>query len=346
MNNQVAWDSEFYISIALAGYDDPVLRSIGDFERSRTPEGDFSLNYAFLPFYPFVMRLFYYPLALFGLSDVATATLAGVLVSLIGTLGAMLALYGLVEPHLEETGGMRAVFYLLVFPTGFFLAQVYTEGLFVGLAFGSLALLQKKKLLWAAILAVFATWTRAVGGALLIALVWFWIKETNWADFQWRDLGWGMIALLPLGAFLAWKLSPWGRAFSIVEDQFFGRGIFLIKNSLSNWAVGYRAIFANNLQTRVYYLIEFGATLLGLVACFATLRRYPAESLFGLAIIGISFFSGQAQGIQRYVIAAPSVFIFLATLGKNEIFDRAWTLGSVLLMGMLATLYTFNFWVA
>ena len=47
----------------------------------------------------------------------------------------MIALYDLTQESLGEDGAMRAAFYLLIFPTGFFLVQVYTEGLFVGLAF-------------------------------------------------------------------------------------------------------------------------------------------------------------------------------------------------------------------
>ena len=80
------------------------------------------------------------PLRVLGLSQIATATLAGVIVSVLGTLLGMIALYDLVRDQLEDAGGIRAAFYLIAFPAGFFLAQVYTEGLFVGLAFGCLAL--------------------------------------------------------------------------------------------------------------------------------------------------------------------------------------------------------------
>jgi hypothetical protein len=38
LNEQVGWDSEFYISIATAGYDDPSLRAIpSDFDWGRFP---------------------------------------------------------------------------------------------------------------------------------------------------------------------------------------------------------------------------------------------------------------------------------------------------------------------
>ena len=39
-------------------------------------------------------------------------------------------------------------------------------------------------------------------------------------------------------------------------------------------------------------------------------------------------------------------FPCLGKLGNNRIFDRAWTIASLLLMGLLALLFSFDFWVA
>src|SRR5690349_16821025 len=86
LNREVAYDSEFYLSIAIAGYDDPGLRAVwqdpaqpphsiwdqwpdvpfgipNDFPDGRpafVPANwvAYSLNYAFFPFYPLVMRAF------------------------------------------------------------------------------------------------------------------------------------------------------------------------------------------------------------------------------------------------------------------------------------------------
>ena len=137
---------------------------------SGVPRAGIPLSYAFFPLYPLVTRLVAWPLALLGLSDVATVTLAGVIVSMLGTLAAMLALYELARQELDAASGVRAAFYLLIFPSGFFLAQVYTEGLFVGLAFSSLVLLRRGQRGWAALLAILATFTRAVGVVLVIPL--------------------------------------------------------------------------------------------------------------------------------------------------------------------------------
>ena len=47
----------------------------------------------------------------------------------------------------------------------------------------------------------------------------------------------------------------------------------------------------------------------------------------------------------RYMLIVPSLFIFLAQLGKNRTFDRAWTVFSILLLGMEAGLFAADMWV-
>ncbi len=354
MNQQVAWDSEFYLAIAVGGYDDPKVRSIS------VPGTDqkYSLSYSFMPFYPFAIRLVAWLPRLLGMEPIAAATLSGVALSALGSLLGMLALYDLAREELGEAGGLRAAFYLILFPTGFFLLQIYTEGLFVGLAFASLALMRRRRFLWAALLAALATWTRAVGVALIIPLLIIWFQEGWWMDLDlewrqiyfkglpWKDIGRGLVFFTPLLAYLAWNYSYMGRGFQLVEEFYFRRGFLSLGTSFYNWSTAFSSIFSGNSARSVYYMIEFGGILLGLVACFAVFRRYPGLAAFSLAVVLISLTSGPAQGMHRYILTAPAVFIFLSRLGKKEAFDRAWTLGSVLLMGLMAMLFAFDFWVA
>jgi hypothetical protein len=46
------------------------------------------------------------------------------------------------------------------------------------------------------------------------------------------------------------------------------------------------------------------------------------------------------------VVVIPALYIFLSRLGKSIAFDRAWTIASVLVMGLLTLLYTYDMWVA
>ncbi len=344
LNHQVSWDSEFYLSIATVGYDDPAVRLVA----ARPPSRDtrvFSMNYAFFPVYPAAIRAVALPLRLLDLSAIARSTLAGVIVSLLGTLGAMLALYDLAREELGEEGGQRAAFYLLVFPSGFFLAQVYTEGLFVGLAFGSLALIRRRRWVWAALLAALATGTRAVGGLLIIPLALAWLEEYQEDNhFSRRVITHGLLALAPLAAYGLWSLAL-GEPFHFVEEHHFGRGLLKFSESINAWSAALQRA-AELPETAVYYTLEIGATLLAVIACLALLRRYPGLALFGLGSLFITVTSGwAAQGMIRYALAIPALFLWLARLGRHPVFDRAWTTGSVLLLGMEAALFTFDMWV-
>ncbi|MGA7932823.1 MAG: glycosyltransferase family 39 protein [Kovacikia sp.] len=352
LNSQVAWDSEFYLSIATQGYDDPAVRTI-------PPQPDapsslrrpLSLNYAFFPVYPFLMRLVAFPLREFGLTAIAAATLAGVLISALGSLGATLALWDLARQELGDEGGIRAALYLLAFPMGFFLTQVYTEGLFVGLAFGSLALLNRNQWLGAGVLAAIATLTRAVGLFLVIPLAVAWLREVQQARITFRPpegkvmIRKGLLVLAPVLVHLIWKRSFWGQAFSLVEKHYFKCQPLALGQAWLAWQNAVLSLFGNNPQTSVYFAIELAAVLLGLVACWKTWRRYPGITLYGLSVIGISMTCGVAQGMPRYILAVPSIFLVLSRWGQHMIFDRVWTFASTLLMAMLAALFTFDMWV-
>ncbi len=316
----------------------------GEIQGQRVP-----LNYAFMPFYPYVMKAVVVPLKLLHLTPIATSTLAGVIVSVVGTLAGMLALYDLGREELDDQGAFRTVFYLLIFPAGFFLAMVYTEGLFVGLAFGALALIRRNRWLWAALLSILATWTRSVGVLLVIPLIIAYFQSGEWRQISLsrhglKALALSLVMLTPLVAYFAWRLSPWGRMFQLVEDDYFGRQLFDLGPSIAGWRDAFLSLFGRNRQTAAYYMVEFSAILLGLTACIFTFRRYPGISLFSLAVIIISLTSGYPQGMHRYVLGAPALFLFLGRLGKNQAFDRAWAILSTLIMGGLALLFAADMW--
>jgi Gpi18-like mannosyltransferase len=353
MNDQVAWDSEYYLAIAVGGYDDPATDLVGP------PGKQVTKSYAFFPFYPLMMRGAMVPLNALGMSPIATATLAGVLISALGALAGMWGLFDLSRPSLGEEGALRASFYLIIFPTGFFLLQVYTEGLFAGLAFVSLALMKRKQWVAAAILASCATLTRPLGIALLVPLLMTWFRSGDWMDVDlewrqiivqgvpWRALGQTLMIFSPLVTLLVWKFSMYGLAFDFVQANFFGRGFLALGASYRDWTDVWRSMLeGENLQHTAYYLTEFFGITLGALACIVTFKQHPEIAWCSIVIFIISLGSGSAQGMHRYILNMPALFLALARWGAYPVFDRAWTIVSILWMGALATLFTFNMWVA
>jgi hypothetical protein len=296
------------------------------------------------------MRAFMLPLGFLGMNAIATATLAGSIVALLGTLAGMIALYDLTRDIFDEDGVIRTVFYMLVFPTGFFLAQIYTEGLFIGLAFWALALMKRKKLVWAGILTVFASWTRAHGAALALPMLIAWLTMIDWKkpfrdQFSWKWAALGLTVLMPLGAFLVWQNSSLGQGWAAIQPGYFGRGLLQIPESMGSWM--YSLNYAAGVkQSGIYYGLEIFALLLAFISGLVLLRKFPEVAVFSLAVVVLSFFSGAgaAQSQARYMIVAPSMYIVLAILGRNKAFDRVWTLASLLLMGMSVMLFSFDMW--
>lgn len=362
----VAWDSNYYLSIAIAGYDDPTAV----YYKASDGISRVSVNYTFMPMYPFVMRVVAAPLSVLGVAPLPAAILAGVLISLVATLFVMLGMYGIARPILGEAAGIRAAFYLLIFPSGFFLAQVYTEALFLAFALGSMALVAAKRPLPAATLAILATWTRPVGFLLVFPLFIGLLTilraqraggPSDSAIADWRDMAqrwrsprrlsedvlavwpWFVAAAAPGIAYLAWS-AVYGDRFHLVES-YFGRGLLSLDKFWTTWTTEILNILDYRLESQAYLLLEFGAAALSIAACIWAMRRWPGVALFGLAAIVLPMTSGAPQGVIRFALTVPAIFLLLARLGQNQTFDRAWIIPSTLLMGFLATLFSFNLWV-
>jgi hypothetical protein len=347
-NTHIAFDSEYYLSIATVGYDD---REVPQYIPPRGPM--VPLNYAFLPAYPTAMRVAAAPATALGMEPVTAAAFAGVAVSLAAALGAMLALYRLAVPRLGEDGGVRAATYLLIFPTGFFLAQVYSEAFFLAASFGALAFLADRRPLPAGLLAIIAVLTRPVGLALVFAIglalvvaILRWRRGESEAPTWAEWAGWAVALAGPVVAYVVWATSAMGQSFELVQREYFGRELLNLETAWSAWTdvlAGYGTALP---ETQVYYGLEIVAVVAAAIACVWAIRRWPAATVFGLATLAVSLASGEPQGMVRYVLAVPPIFLGLARLGAAPAFDRGWTIASVLLMAFLAAIYSVDFWVA
>jgi hypothetical protein len=143
----------------------------------------------------------------------------------------MLALADLADDGAGRSDGTRAAFYLVIWPAGMFLTEVYTEGLFLGLSFGALSFARRQQWIVAAILAACATWTRAAGGLLLLPMVWYWWRGGGlnrlWRDRAWIEAGKLLLIASPVFAYLIWNAAL-GESFHVVESRWFSRGLLLI----------------------------------------------------------------------------------------------------------------------
>jgi hypothetical protein len=350
LNAHVAWDSEYYLSIALHGYDDPGMRAVSPASTAEAPRAGpqrdhpswTSINYAFFPAYPLAIRALAAPLGLFGLDPMAAATLAGVLISLLGALGGMWALSDLADDGAPDDGA-RAGFYLLIWPASVFLAQVYTEGLFVGLSFGALAMLRRRRWMVAAGLAALAAWTRATGGLLLIPFVWTWLADGGLRRLKTGSAATLVLAAVPALAYLAWR-AAYGTRFGYVEAHYFGRGLLQLRATAQSFANLNDLLQDGGAQARAYYAAEGMAVLVAAVCSAILWRTHKALALYGLAVLAIALTSGAALGLPRYVIAIPGLFLVPARWGRSVVFDRVWSLANILGLAVFGLAFSLDFW--
>lgn len=167
-----AWgnfDGEHYLSIAQIGYR--------------------GLEQAFFPVYPLMMKLLALP---FG-ANATNLTTAGVVISHMSLLSALIMLFKLLRLDYPSKLIFLTLGLILVFPTSFYFVSLYNEALFLLLAITSFYFARSKKWFWASIFGVVASGTRIFGLMILPALILeAWQQKTPFKIFFW-------IFFIPLG---------------------------------------------------------------------------------------------------------------------------------------------------
>jgi len=330
------WDSPRYIAIAREGY--------------APAEGRADDRAAFYPVYPLLIRavhtLVIAPLGLDGWSPGGHAgagwALAGMIVSAGMSLAAALAMYALAWDRLGAAAAWRAVFYLLIFPSALYLAQVYTEATYLALSLGMLAALYRRR--WAITLPLIAlaTLTRPVGLFLVLPFAGVWLRD--WWNGV-RPPRWALVGVIaPPLVWLGWNrwlaslgLDPAGVYAS------FNREVLSLRGLLD---LGGDVLYIFREPNAVHVALDLTMALGGITLCLVWLRRQPGLALYGLAAIGLPLSSGQLTSMSRYVLAAAPVFLALARAGQQPVFDRVWTLISLLWFAFYVVLYVHGFWLA
>ena len=180
------WDGGWYAEIAADGYG-------GRRERA-----------AFWPLYPLLLR---------GASWLSGARVevAGVVVSNLALLVALIALHRLVRADHPGKVADRTVWLVALLPNGFVFSAVYTESLFLALSATSLLTARSGRRAIAAVLAALAAVTRNTGLLIMIPLAALALGQVGWRPGHLLRRAWPLV-LVPLAplAFL-WHLDGlWG----------------------------------------------------------------------------------------------------------------------------------------
>lgn len=323
-----AWDAAWYLDIASKGY--------SFFDRVQS-------NLNFYPLYPLAIAVLAFS---FGdlLPRISLFQLSGIVVSFVSLFASVWLLIDLMSKEEGRPSGVRAVWYLLTFPTAFFLITVYSESLYLFLSVSCFWLMKREKWIFAGLTGGLAALTRPVGIVLIIPIVVEYLLKSRKKRQLFLSLGCFLLiwSLFPLytyfkfgDPFIMFKAArSWGR-FSPAEFSF-----VKLENQVSS-------AFSYSSASFAMMSLEVGAVILGIVSALWLFKRekyaYGAYVVLGNLI---PLASGVLLSQTRYLLVLFPVFIVLSSWGKNPIFNKFYLLVSSILLGFNIVLFANGFWVA
>lgn len=270
------------------------------------------------PLYPLLMRFL-------GNLLGGNTLLAGLILSNIFGLSAIIAFYELTLYEFKDIKtARRATFYLLSFPTAFFIFAAYTESLFMLGAVLTLLFLRQEKWIWAGICGALAALSRLPGALMLIpALYAAWIvwRKTHelrpWLAPTLITLG---AAIFPLYAWLGLGLSP--LAPLTTQTSRFHGGL-----TVPGWNI---IMTLKQINLGIYPItnsLDLFFTLLFLAGTFAVLKKMPMiYRVYTLSFMALYLFRIAAVypllSNSRYVLSLFPVFMLTAKWGEKTSINR------------------------
>jgi hypothetical protein len=281
--------------------------------------GYFQYGEAFFPFYPILIANIHRILPIPDYS-------IGMGISLGSTLIGLVFLYRLVLEEFGKKAARWSVVFALSFPTSFFFAAVYTEGLFFALALLTVYFVKKDNYILAGTTAMLAGATRFVGIFLIFFIIYGLLKKRQKARIWW----YASLVLAPLGCicFMYYLYVRTGDplAFFHVQPAFganrSGGEIILFPQVLWRYAkIIWSAFLQPTLASYAISLLELMMTFASLVIVWIGIRyRVHWKYLFySLVLIVIPTLSGTFSSMPRYMLSAFPLFVILALIRPKTI---------------------------
>ena len=264
--------------------------------------------------------------------------LAGFIIANVAAFFALGLLRALVERELGHAAAVRALVYLVAFPTAFFLIAPYTESLFLLFSAACFVALRRHRWLAAGLCAALAALTRPFGvllvAPILVELLLTWRAATGAAGHDGRDSGarlmrltpaFGALALpvLAIAGFILWLRPRIGSTSPMQSELATGWG-----RDLTAPGVGYlrdaAALFAatNSLEV-AHILLDTAFTTLLIALTVALWRRLPpayiAYSWVSTALILMTPSHGWTAlaSNMRFMLVIFPLFMLLGQWGRR-----------------------------
>jgi hypothetical protein len=315
------WDGEHYVAIALHGY---------------SFEPDTHSTVLFLPLYPWLMRVL---AAGFGRLDEVGATLAGLLISNVALVVALVYLAHLISRDFSPSVARRSLVYLLVLPTTLFLSAVYAESLFLAASAASLYHARGGEWYRAGVAGGLAALTRPFGFLLLVPLAMEMLRQRP------GPRAWPALVLVPLGlgAFFVHLWWQFGDPLIVFEaSAAWGRGLTWPWEPLLGYFDGPLMLFdwPYSVLDLVSMLVLTGLTVVSWRLLPSSYAALASAGLLFLLTSGSAWFSAA-----RHILALFPLVIVLAIIGERRGFHWAWLVLSAVLAVLFMARFAGGHWV-
>jgi Gpi18-like mannosyltransferase len=325
------WDAEWFVWIAEHGYTGYHGLDI-DEERSA----------AFFPLYSLLIKIVSFV--------TVQPVVAAVLIAFAAQIGAFTILHRLTEREFDHASAGRALWYMVAFPTGFYLGLTYNASLYLLLVVAAIYLMRQGN--WWAAGAVGALATATRSAALLLAVP-FCFEYLRQREFRLRRIGWdaGAIALVPVGitAYAGYCWYVFGDPLKFMHAQ-----ALWFRERDWPWIGVYQTVkilihtpnvFGNDVRN----IMDLGSVLVVatmLALAFVGPWRFRRDQwlipLFGVASILFVICFPSADVINRVPLLSAGrlsleafpAFMIAGRIGRNPTFDRAYIFIGVLLQGL------------
>jgi hypothetical protein len=318
LNPWAHWDGVWYIKIARAGY------------------ADADGSTAFFPLLPLLLR---YLGVLFDGNLVVT----GIVVSLLCFAGSAWLLFKLVALDFDDRVATRAVVYLSLFPTSFFLQAVYTEALFLLLSLACFFWAREGRWRLSGLAGLLAALTRSTGVLLVIPMAVYYFQGRGWrlrrSDANVANL---LMVIEGLMIWMAYLSLSFGKPLLFAEAQDRWRRTLTLPNFSVGRAIEAAAQGARQLLSGQYLdvywpvsepgdaytvaaanLIALGfLVVVALCLAFGLRRLPPAYSLYGIAAVAYPVLFPARYvpllSFPRFALTAFPVFVALALFTRER----------------------------
>jgi len=322
------FDAAYYLLIAAKGY---------------------TANAGFFPLFPLSIRILTFPIKNILPFDQMQYFSAIILVSFFFFVS-LVIFFKLIKLDYKENVAIWSIIFLLIFPTSFFFAAIYSESLFLLLSLLAFYLARKKKWIATGFVGALLSATRLVGIVIWPALLYEYFKENK------NKLSFKIFPLLlpPLGliSYVIYNFYKWGNPFYFIAAQ----GNFQNNRSVDSIVLLPQTLFryAKILLTVKPEIYEWWVALFELCFfAFALILFYVAWKkkirisylIFGILCFLIPASSGTFSGLPRYVTVIFPIFMTLA-LTKSKTFKTIYCVVSIILLFVFFMLFSRGYFIA